>query len=78
MEKFALALSRFRRNKLDNCIVLCDELLKTNPSDLVNILLKKGGSTAEDTRDQKEKPNRRLGTRRSGNGRNVIGRQQTK
>jgi tetratricopeptide repeat protein 8 len=40
MEKFALALSRFRRNKYDECIVLCDEMLKLNPEDLAVQLLK--------------------------------------
>jgi tetratricopeptide repeat protein 8 len=40
MENFALALSRFRRNKFDDCIVLCDELLKTNQEDLAAQLLK--------------------------------------
>jgi tetratricopeptide repeat protein 8 len=40
MENFALALSRFRRNKLDDCIILCDELLKINPDDLASKLLK--------------------------------------
>jgi hypothetical protein len=49
MEKFALALSRFRRNKLDNCIILCDELLKSNPNDLVNNSLIKGSSITKDT-----------------------------
>ncbi len=40
MEKFTLALSRFRRNKYDNCIILCDELLKNTPDDLAVQLLK--------------------------------------
>lgn len=35
MEKFSLAVSRFRRYKYDECIVLCDEILKTNPNDYV-------------------------------------------
>ena len=40
MEKFALALSRFRRNKLDESIMICDELLKINQDDLAVQLLK--------------------------------------
>jgi tetratricopeptide repeat protein 8 len=40
MENFALAMSRFRRNKFDDCIILCDELLKTNSNDLAVQLLK--------------------------------------
>ena len=40
MENFALALSRFRRNKYDQCIVLCDEILKQHPNDLAVQLLK--------------------------------------
>lgn len=36
MEKFALAVSRFRRYKFDECIILCDEILKSNPNDYVN------------------------------------------
>ena len=37
MEKFALAVSRFRRYKFDECIVLSDEILKSNPNDYVII-----------------------------------------
>ena len=40
MENFALALSRFRRNKFDDCIILCDEFLKINSDDLASQLLK--------------------------------------
>lgn len=40
MEKFSLALSRFNRNKYDDCIVVCDEILKANPNDLSVQLLK--------------------------------------
>jgi tetratricopeptide repeat protein 8 len=43
MEKFALALSRFRRNKFDESILICDELLKINPDDLAVQLLKTHG-----------------------------------
>ena len=35
MEKFALAVSRFRRNRLNDCIKLCDELLQEKSDDLV-------------------------------------------
>jgi hypothetical protein len=35
MEKFALAVSRFRRNRIDDCIKLCDELLVEKSDDLV-------------------------------------------
>jgi hypothetical protein len=35
MEKFALAVSRFKRYKYDDCIILCDEILSSNPKDLV-------------------------------------------
>ncbi len=35
MEKFAIAMSRFKRNKLDECISLCDEILKDNEKDQV-------------------------------------------
>ncbi len=35
MEKFSLAVSRFRRYKFDECIILCDEILKTNQNDYV-------------------------------------------
>ncbi len=40
MERFALALSRFRRNKFDECIILCDELLSKTPDDMAVQLLK--------------------------------------
>jgi len=40
MENFPLALSRFRRNKFDECIILCDDILKKNPDDLASQLLK--------------------------------------
>lgn len=40
MENFALALSRFRRNKFDNCITLCDVILQVHPNDLAVQLLK--------------------------------------
>ena len=40
MKKFALAMSRFNRNKYDGCIVLCDELLQQTPNDLAVQLLK--------------------------------------
>ena len=40
MENFALALSRFRRNKFDDCIILCDQILKINSDDLASQLLK--------------------------------------
>lgn len=40
MEKFPLALSRFRRNRLDDCIILCDEILKAHTEDLAVQLLK--------------------------------------
>jgi hypothetical protein len=40
MEKFTLAMSRFRRNKLDQCIILCDEILKENETDLAVQVLK--------------------------------------
>ena len=36
MEKFAIAISRFKRNKLDECIILCDEILKDNEKDQVS------------------------------------------
>ena len=35
MEKFAIAVSRFKRNKLDECILLCDEILRENEKDQV-------------------------------------------
>lgn len=35
MEKFALATNLFKRYKFDECIVLCDEILKSNPNDFV-------------------------------------------
>ncbi len=35
MEKFALATNLYKRYKFDECIVLCDEILKTNPNDFV-------------------------------------------
>lgn len=37
MEKFSLAVSRFKRYKFDDCIILCDEILKSNPNDYVII-----------------------------------------
>lgn len=40
MEKFALAMSRFKRNKYDACIMLCDEMLKINQADLAVQVLK--------------------------------------
>ena len=40
MEKFTLALSRFNRNKYDQCIILCDEILKENPADFSVQVLK--------------------------------------
>jgi tetratricopeptide repeat protein 8 len=40
MENYALALSRFRRNRLDDCIVLCDSILKAHPNDLAVQILK--------------------------------------
>jgi tetratricopeptide repeat protein 8 len=33
MDTFAKAMSRFRRRKFEECIVLCDELLASNPRD---------------------------------------------
>ena len=40
MEKFNLAISRFYRKKYDDCIKLCDEVLKQVPNDLSAQLLK--------------------------------------
>ena len=40
MEKFTLAMSRFKRNKYDECIKLCDEILKDNEADLSTQVLK--------------------------------------
>jgi hypothetical protein len=40
MENYALALSRFRRNRLDDCIILCDSILKAHPNDLAVQVLK--------------------------------------
>ena len=40
MENFALAMSRFKRNKFDDCIFLCDEMLKINDKDLAVLMLK--------------------------------------
>jgi tetratricopeptide repeat protein 8 len=40
MNTFALAMSRFRRRKFDDCISLCDEMLLKNPKDQAVWLLK--------------------------------------
>jgi tetratricopeptide repeat protein 8 len=40
MDKFTLAMSRFKRNKFEECIILCDELTKLNEKDLAAQLLK--------------------------------------
>ncbi len=40
MENFNLAISRFNRGKFDGCIILCDQILKSNPNDLSTQLLK--------------------------------------
>ena len=40
MEKFNLAVSRFYRKKYDECIKICDEVLKQSPNDLSAQLLK--------------------------------------
>lgn len=40
MENFALAMSKFKRNRLDECIKICDDLLKQNEKDLAVQLLK--------------------------------------
>lgn len=40
MESFTLANSKFKRNKYDECIKICDILLKENSSDLAVQLLK--------------------------------------
>ena len=40
MEKFNLAISRFNRKKYDDCIKICDEILKQAPNDLSSQLLK--------------------------------------
>jgi tetratricopeptide repeat protein 8 len=40
MEKFNLAVSRFYRKKYDDCIKICDEILKDSPEDFSSQLLK--------------------------------------
>lgn len=40
MEKFNLAISRFYRKKYDECITICDLILKDSPTDLSTQLLK--------------------------------------
>ncbi len=40
MDKFTLAMSRFKRNRFDECIKLCDEILKENEADLFTQVLK--------------------------------------
>lgn len=40
MENFALAMSKYKRHRFDECIKLCDEMLKQNDTDLAVQLLK--------------------------------------
>lgn len=40
METFTLAMSRFKRNKYDDCIILCDHLISKNTDDLAAQILK--------------------------------------
>jgi tetratricopeptide repeat protein 8 len=40
MENFALAMSKYKRHRFDECIKMCDEMLKHNDSDLAVQLLK--------------------------------------
>jgi hypothetical protein len=32
------AMSKYRRGKLDQCITICDEILLSNPGDMVSLL----------------------------------------
>ena len=40
MDPMWLAMSKFRRGKIEECIVLCDELLSKNPADQAAWFLK--------------------------------------
>lgn len=40
MENFSLAVSRFKRNRFDECIKLCDEMLKLNENDFAVQILR--------------------------------------